>query len=274
MIDKYVVSGIEKVLIGPASASTTLTNMIDITDHVVENSLVRTKNNASEEKIYADGKKYEYTTFTGRGEPDTIALSLLSQNPQIEALLSNILYTAATSAIYEMADRKMAKIAMKIVTKPQEEGRKLEIIIPNISASEGRADGITFNNIEKLSITGSINTFYAPNGEKALLFKQWVDANGNAINGTAPTVSAGSDTTASTNPKSLTGTATAAGSKTITQLLWTQVSGPSKATIADATSLTCSVSGLITGVYYFQLSAKDSAGVVGTSTVKITATIA
>lgn len=273
-IEKYTLSGIKKVLIGPASTSTTLTSQIDITEYIAPGTLTRTKNVDNKERIVADGKNYAYVTFKTPGDPDRIGFSLLDQNPAIETLLSAILYDAATSTITELADRKIAEISMEIHTDLKN-GKMAIIKVPSIEATMGTADPITFNNVEKFVIIGDIAPFTASTGEQALSVKQWFDASGNAINATPPTVSAGAaNQTASTNPKVLTGTATAASPKTIVSQLWTVVSGPNVPTMATPTALSNSVSGLITGVYVFNLTATDSQGIISTATTTLTATIA
>lgn len=87
-----------------------------------------------------------------------------------------------------------------------------------------------------------------------------------------PTVSAGNDDTASSNPYVLVGTATASDGKTIVSTIWTKTSGAS-VTMATPTALSNSVTGLATGVYVFKLTVTDSAGVVTSDSVTITATI-
>jgi hypothetical protein len=86
----------------------------------------------------------------------------------------------------------------------------------------------------------------------------------------APVVSAGVNQTVTlpTSTVTLTGSATDA-TGTIASYLWTQVSGPT-ATIASAATSSTNVSGLIAGVYVFQLQATDNLGLSGTATVTIT----
>ncbi|MBS1659486.1 MAG: hypothetical protein JST68_00400, partial [Bacteroidetes bacterium] len=86
-----------------------------------------------------------------------------------------------------------------------------------------------------------------------------------------PTASAGSDQTITlpTNSVTLVGTAAEVGGS-ILSTNWTQVSGPSAATFSTTSLLTTKVSGLVQGVYVFQLAAKDILGITVTSTVKVT----
>jgi len=271
-VTKYTLSGIEKILIGPASTSTTLVNMIDITEYIAPGTVVRTKNVDSIERLIADGKSYSYVTFTTPGDPDRIQLSLLDQNPAIEQLMSNVVYDATTSTVTELADRKIATFSMQIFTSLKN-GKKAIITIPSIEGTMGTADAITFNNVEKFVISGDLKDFITTNGVRAISVKQWVNAAGVPINGSPATVSAGANSAASTNPKVLTGTASPAAGKTITGQLWTMVSGPNTPVMATPTALSNSVSGLITGVYVFMLTVTDSAGVETSATTTVTATI-
>ncbi len=69
------------------------------------------------------------------------------------------------------------------------------------------------------------------------------------------------------------GTLTGSGSEvngTIASYAWSQVSGPSTATIAAAGQPQTGVSNLVQGVYRFQLKVTDNAGVSGTATVQVT----
>jgi Secretion system C-terminal sorting domain/PKD domain len=91
--------------------------------------------------------------------------------------------------------------------------------------------------------------------------------------GTPPTVSAGSDQTIQlpTSSVTLTGTATGNGGATITGTVWTEISGPATATIANTAALSTGVSGLTTaGSYVFELKATDDNGLSTTAAVTIT----
>ena len=88
-----------------------------------------------------------------------------------------------------------------------------------------------------------------------------------------PTVTAGNAQTIQlpTSSVTLTGTATMNGGATISSSVWTEVSGPATAVIADASALATGVSGLTAaGTYVFQLKATDNNGNSSTATVVIT----
>ena len=86
-----------------------------------------------------------------------------------------------------------------------------------------------------------------------------------------PVVSAGADQTITlpTNSVNLTGSANDSDG-TIVSTVWTQISGPSTATITNGNTLSATVSGLVQGVYKFQLKATDNAGGSSVSTVQVT----
>lgn len=88
-----------------------------------------------------------------------------------------------------------------------------------------------------------------------------------------PTVDAGTNTTANSSSKALTGTATAFGDKSIETVAWSQVSGPNTASFSAANALSTNATGLVTGTYVFKLTVTDSAGVVASDTITITATV-
>jgi alpha-tubulin suppressor-like RCC1 family protein len=98
----------------------------------------------------------------------------------------------------------------------------------------------------------------------------------NAVASVPPTVSAGSNQsiTLPASSVTLTGTATGNGGATISTTSWTETAGPNTAGIAAAASLSTGVSGLIQGVYTFQLSATDNNGLSNVSTVTVTVKIA
>lgn len=91
----------------------------------------------------------------------------------------------------------------------------------------------------------------------------------NAAN-VAPTANAGSDITINlpTNATSITGSGNDVDG-TVSSYLWSQVSGPSTATIANQTTTTLNVSALIAGTYTFRLTATDNDGATGTDDVKV-----
>ncbi len=92
-----------------------------------------------------------------------------------------------------------------------------------------------------------------------------------AVANTVPTANAGTDQTltAPTNSVSLAGTGNDPGGS-IVSYLWTKVSGPTTGTISVSNTATTNVSGLIVGVYQFELKVTDNAAATGKDTIKVT----
>ena len=86
----------------------------------------------------------------------------------------------------------------------------------------------------------------------------------------APVVNAGTSQiiTLPSNTATLSGNATDA-TGTIVSYTWTQKSGPNTATIGSPNAITTGISGLVVGVYVFQLSATDNNNLSGSATVTI-----
>jgi hypothetical protein len=57
---------------------------------------------------------------------------------------------------------------------------------------------------------------------------------------------------------------------TISSYLWTKIAGPSAGTITDANAATTSVTGLVKGIYQFELTVTDSQGAIGKAHTQIT----
>ena len=86
-----------------------------------------------------------------------------------------------------------------------------------------------------------------------------------------PSANAGSDQTITlpTISATLTGSGTESNG-TIVGYQWTQVSGPSTATITSASAAQTTVTGLVQGVYVFQLKITDNSGVTATDQTQVT----
>jgi alpha-tubulin suppressor-like RCC1 family protein len=87
-----------------------------------------------------------------------------------------------------------------------------------------------------------------------------------------PVANAGSNQTITlpSNTVTLNGSASTAPGGTITKYAWSQVSGPSTAAITAAGAVTTTTTGLVQGVYVFQLTVTNNQGATATSTVTIT----
>ncbi len=87
----------------------------------------------------------------------------------------------------------------------------------------------------------------------------------------APTANAGADQTITlpTNTVTLSGTGNDPDGN-ITAHLWTKISGPAGGNLTSAASAVTNVTGLIQGVYQFELRVTDNSGAFGRDTVRIT----
>ena len=93
----------------------------------------------------------------------------------------------------------------------------------------------------------------------------------NAAANLTPTANAGADKTSTlpTNTISLAGSG-ADKDGTIASYLWTKISGPSAFNIVNSASPATDVSGLVQGVYTFELKVTDDKGATATSRLKVT----
>ena len=90
-----------------------------------------------------------------------------------------------------------------------------------------------------------------------------------------PTANAGTDQiiTLPTSTVSLTGTGTDTDGS-ISAYSWTKISGPAAGTITNATSAATPVTGLVQGVYKFELKVTDNNGATGRDTMQVTVNVA
>lgn len=106
--------------------------------------------------------------------------------------------------------------------------------------------------------------------DKEAIGKDTVKVTVNAARNIAPTANAGADktTTLPADSMELYGSGTDPDG-TVVAYIWTQMSGPSTATITSSKSSSATVRGLIPGNYVFQLTVKDNEGETATDTVRI-----
>src|SRR6185312_5686367 len=93
----------------------------------------------------------------------------------------------------------------------------------------------------------------------------------NAAANIAPTANAGADKTITlpTNSVSLSGSGTDSDGS-ISSYSWTKISGPSAYTIVSSSSAVATVSGLVQGIYVFEVKVTDDNGATGRDTVRVT----
>jgi endoglucanase Acf2 len=99
--------------------------------------------------------------------------------------------------------------------------------------------------------------------------------NATPVNNVAPTANAGADNaiTLPTNSVVINGSGTDTDG-TISSYAWTQVSGPSTATLAGNTTANLTASALVAGTYVFRLTVTDNGGLTGTDDVNVVVTAA
>lgn len=85
-----------------------------------------------------------------------------------------------------------------------------------------------------------------------------------------PTVNAGPNQTITLPSNSLTLTGSASSSQSISSYQWTQVSGPNSASFGTPSALSTNISGLIAGIYVFQLKVVDVLNLSSSATVTVT----
>ena len=170
----------------------------------------------------------------------------------------------------------------------------------NITASTASLDGSSSTDNVHISyyvwsqVSGpSASTITIPSGKKVTIsglktgtyvFQLRVTDNGWMSDSTKYTVNVNTGTTTlhpvdsagpaqtitlPTSGVTLTGTASETGGN-ISSTKWTQISGPSNATFANASAPSTTASSLVQGTYVFQLTATDASGATATSTVHIT----
>lgn len=163
-----------------------------------------------------------------------------------------------------------------------------------IGASEN-ATGYILQVATDLFYTANVQTFYVTGTSKSItglnpsttyygnvqavgsgfLFsdRSGASATTQGVPNVAPTVSAGNATSVQLPTSSVSLNATASDSDgTIVSYLWTQVSGPNTATIANASQASTTASGLVQGSYVFRVTATDDDG--ATTSANKTVTVA
>jgi dienelactone hydrolase len=100
---------------------------------------------------------------------------------------------------------------------------------------------------------------------------EWMLSYTNTINAgnKIPVANAGTDVTKTTSSVSLTGSGTDADG-TISTYAWSQLTGPSVATLTNASSATVTASGLVAGSYVFKLQVTDNSGNTDSDYIKVT----
>ena len=146
----------------------------------------------------------------------------------------------------------------------------------NWTKISGPASGtITNANSASTSVTGLVQGVYQyqlkVTDNDAATGLDIIQVTVNAAANVSPAANAGTDQsiTLPTNSVSLTGSGTD-GDGTIAGYAWTKISGPASGTITNANTASTSVTGLVQGVYQYQLKVTDNDAATGLDTVQIT----
>ncbi|MDP4283530.1 MAG: right-handed parallel beta-helix repeat-containing protein [Bacteroidota bacterium] len=140
----------------------------------------------------------------------------------------------------------------------------------------GPSSGIITNtDSASTSVTGLVQGVYQfelqATDDKGATGTDIIQVTVNAAANISPVANAGLDQTITlpTNSTTLSGSGSDADG-TVVSYLWTKLSGPSSGIIANTGSSSTSVSGLVQGVYQFQLEATDNKGATGTDIIQVT----
>jgi len=137
------------------------------------------------------------------------------------------------------------------------------------------AGTITNPNSAATSVTGLVQGVYRfelrVTDNSGAFGRDTVQVTVNTASNIPPTANAGPDqnVTLPANSVSLTGTGTDPDGN-ITAWLWTKVSGPAAGTITNANTAATAVTGLVEGVYQFELRVTDNNNAVGRDTIRVT----
>lgn len=91
----------------------------------------------------------------------------------------------------------------------------------------------------------------------------------NPAGNTAPVVNAGADQSLQLPINNINLTGTATDNEGVSQIIWSQVSGPGSPSISSPNALITSITGLLAGTYVFQLRAVDAMGATTVDTVQV-----
>lgn len=186
----FFVGGTEKVEIGAAVETEAGVSGITWTELeyvATDNPPQYTKNIDTKTYLKAEDKKGNVLTFYEAGDPDVLTVGILQQKPEVLAMLENIVYTAATTKIIELADRKVARLAIRLTTRSLKDDRKQIVVFPNTEVTTTTPGGGNKTSVQQLLLTATIGTFKTTTGSKdATSIKTWVTEAGSAIDSSTP----------------------------------------------------------------------------------------
>lgn len=268
-----IVYGVESIELGTPGVNGALATDFVRFENITDGSVSYTSNADQKTNIIPEDKDVPLIVLYQPGDPDTFTFGLLEISVANMQKLFNTEVDLTNGTVTILATRKQTPLQIRLITRPQL-GVKRVFIFRNALATVTWTGNFTKNALVSVNIVADLLAFKTGTGADGLFTVQTVDGTtGVAEDETPPTVSAGSDQTGvSASTATLTGTATAAGSKTIVSQLWTKVSGPTGGAITTPTALSTGLTALATGTYVYNLKATDSNGNVNNDQVSVTHT--
>lgn len=267
-----IVYGVEKIELGTPGVNGALATDFVVIQNIEDGSVSYTANSDQKTNIIPEDKDAPLIVLYTPGDPDVFNFALLELSEANLIKLFNTEFDVVTSKVTVLAKRAKTPLAIRLTTRAQF-GVKKVFVFQNCLASVTLKNNFTKNALVAIAVAADIMSFTTDAGNEAIYTVETVDGTtGVAEDSTPPTVSAGADQlSVSATTATLTGTATAAGSKTIVSTKWTKKSGAS-AGITSPNALTTGLTGLATGTYVFTLTATDSNGNVTSDDVTVTHT--
>ncbi|WP_285011199.1 hypothetical protein [Pedobacter faecalis] len=181
----FFVAGTESVEIAPAfftqaGASSAVWTKLEYI--AKDNPPQYTKNLDTRTTLGAEDKDGVVLTFYEDGEPNVLTVGVLQQKPEILQMLDNIVYTAETTEIIELAKRKVANLAIRLTTRSAKDNRKQIVVFPNTEVTYTTPGGGSKTSVQQLLLSAIIGTFKTTTGNlDAISIKKWVTEAGAAI---------------------------------------------------------------------------------------------
>lgn len=267
-----VIFGVEKIEFGTPGVDYALPTSWTVFNNIEDGSVSYTSNKDTETPINTEDKDVPLLTLFTPGAADVFTFGLVEVSEANLAALFNTTQDISTSTTSVLAHKKRANLAIRLTTRSQF-GIKKVFTFPNTICNVAYKNNFTKNALVALEVAASIYP-YRDGTNDVLYTIATVNADGSAINGTLPTVSAGANQTGlTTATATLTGTATGAGSNTIAQTMWTKKTGAAGVAITSPNSLSTGITGMVTGTYVFTLTATDSEGNVASADTTVTTTV-
>lgn len=187
MAAKRIVGGVESLWFAPAFqdyANAPAGSAWKKIEDLREGTVVYTPGSDNPIEFIPEDKDVAIVSLSGQGEPDTFAFSRMSMPIEDYADFFNVETDMATSTTFELAQRKVANLAIRLITRPID-GVKAEIIFPNTDVRTTDDDGpFTKGDIVQVSSTATVKSFKTPSGADGKKYKRFTNADGTSIDST------------------------------------------------------------------------------------------